>query len=107
MSACPVALLVWKGTAGILKRFTEQAALLRCTTLLFSVALSSIVALAQDISTPSPFREDRILIKPKSDIPAAMLKVFHAKQQSELLRSFSTLGNIQVLRVSKGHSVAE
>lgn len=51
------------------------------------------------------FREDRILIKPKTGLLPAALASFHAAGQAEVLRTFHGLGNIQVLRVPKGETV--
>ena len=50
------------------------------------------------------FREDRILIQPKSAVTRAAMAAFHAARQSKVLRTYEGLDRLQVLSVPKGET---
>jgi subtilisin family serine protease len=79
--------------------------------ILLSLWLAQLTGLAQTpslsqppASTP-PYREDRILIKPKHDVSPAALANFHSARQAKVLQTFEGMGRMQVVRVPKGETV--
>lgn len=52
------------------------------------------------------FREDQILIKPKSEISKNALRQIHSTLNGEVVRTFANVGQIQVVRVPKDETVA-
>lgn len=51
------------------------------------------------------FAPDRILIKPKKGLALNGIQAFHSSQKSQVLHTFETFGNIQVLRVPADQTV--
>jgi subtilisin family serine protease len=51
------------------------------------------------------FRPDQILIQPKKNVSPAALTNFHARQQSQVVKTFANVGRIQVLRVPNNETV--
>ena len=52
------------------------------------------------------FRADQILVQPRKNVSAQSLAKFHSAQQSEVVKSFPSIGGVQVLRVPKNETVA-
>lgn len=65
------------------------------------------IAFAGVMDIPPAYRADRILIQPKAGISPAVLENFHQSRNSQVLRSFASMGHLLVLRVPKGESVAD
>ncbi len=55
-------------------------------------------------SAPSGFREDQIFIQPKPGISQPALANFHSTRGAQVLKTFSHIGNLQLLRVPKGET---
>jgi subtilisin family serine protease len=79
--------------------------------ILFSLCLAQLTGVAQTpsfsqppASTP-PYREDRILIKPKHGVSPAALANFHSARQGEVLQTFEGMGRMQIVRLPKGENV--
>jgi len=84
-----------------LNRFATASALAALVG--WSVAvLAQPVAFAQTNSRSAGFRADRMLVKPK---PNTDLTALHARLGTAVLRSFSGIGNLQVLQLSAGADV--
>src|SRR5688572_31201592 len=64
----------------------------------FSLA---ILTLSVGLASPAPFRPDRILVKPKAGTDPAALRQFHAREQTDVMRTFTHLGNLQVVRLAR------
>src|SRR5438876_4224313 len=56
-------------------------------------------------TSPSAYRQDRILVQPKPETSLAALADFHAAQKIEVLQTFEGIGRMQVLRVPEGETV--
>ena len=63
-------------------------------------------ALSTRLKRSAPYREDRLLLKPKGGINARDLARFHAENHCDVLRVFPGFGGVQVLQVPKGMAVA-
>ena len=79
--------------------------------ILLSLWLAQLTGVAQTpslqqppASTP-PYREDRILIKPKHGVSPVALANFHSARQAEVLQTFEGMGRMQVVRIPKGETV--
>src|SRR5438046_7830783 len=66
-----------------------------------TVVAQSLV-LAQTNPSPTGFRTDRILVKPK---PGADLTMLHVSFGTKVLRRFPAIGNLQVLELLPGADV--
>src|SRR5262245_43006041 len=77
--------------------------------LFFVVILLAGVGLTQaavrSLKSPISFRDDCILIQPKTGTTDEMLASFHRQQQIEVLRKFAGMGRMEVLRVPEGETV--
>src|SRR5437867_5345724 len=93
MPACPSALPIKTLPAGILNGLARPLMIWLCV---------AIASLACTQATEERSTEDRLLVKPKENVDAALLSRFHLQQHTELLRTFRSLGNIHVLKLSKG-----
>src|SRR5438105_6129563 len=51
---------------------------------------------------PATFRDDRILVKPRSKVDLPAIATFHAKSGTHVLRTFSEIGNLQILQLPPG-----
>ena len=77
--------------------------------LVAGVAASMVVWLTTSASaqpTQPAYREDRILIMPKTGINQTALANFHLARKGEVLRTFDGIGHLQVLRVPQGETVS-
>jgi len=61
---------------------------------------------AAQLPLPAPrYCKDRILIKPKPETSLAALANFHATHKSTVVRTFTGIGNLQIVRLPMGESV--
>ena len=54
-----------------------------------------------------PFREGRLLIKPKPGFPGSSLQQLHRVHSNRVLRTFPGIGNLQVIQLAPGISVSQ
>jgi subtilisin family serine protease len=81
-----------------------------CLTLLFVLALRSVLAAETPEGNAPAFRPDRILIKPRAagnPEQKRTLGRFHTAQGVQVLREFRQLDGIQDLRLPPGHDVLD
>lgn len=57
-------------------------------------------------SSAAVYRDDQILIKPKTGTSLTALASFHSAGKVEVVQTFPLIGNLQILRVPKGETVA-
>ncbi len=86
-------------------RLAAAALVLICVWLFHvtGAAQNSITLFPSD-SVPE-YRPDQVLIMPKRGINPGALARFHSLQKAEVLRTFSGMGGLQVVRLPKGGSV--
>src|SRR5438445_3744572 len=84
-----------------LNRFTTTSALAALLSWSMAVLAQPIVFAQTDLRSTG-FRADRMLVKPK---PNTDLTALHARLGTTVLRSFSGIGNLQVLQLSAGADV--
>jgi subtilisin family serine protease len=73
-------------------------------SILFCLLLVEWTCVAQTLLTPN-YREDQILIQPKSGVNLTALANFHSAQKGEVLGTFARIGHLQIVRVPKGETV--
>lgn len=76
-------------------------------SLLLSTAntFAQVSAVAVTTVAAPPYRQDRILIKPRPGTSAVALAHFHASQQGKILHTFEGIGRLQIVELPKGASV--
>lgn len=76
--------------------------MLSTVCLLVGLLFAGEITLAQDIPA---YRPDRILVQPKAGVTLTRFAAFHANQKSEVKKTFSGIGHLQVVNVPKGETV--
>ena len=79
----------------------------RRATLLFAVCFCAmqVISFSQRVAAKE-FRDDQILIMPKVSVGAKVLANFHAMRKAEVLKTFTGIRGLQVVRVPNGETVA-
>jgi subtilisin family serine protease len=70
---------------------------------LFILALLHATCFAQPSAVP--YRDDQILIKPKNGVNLSQLANFHSAVGGSVARTFSRIGNLQIIRLPKNENV--
>ncbi len=87
------------------------AGLTACAALVIAVHPAQVgaavqVPAASALTPPQPpYRQDRILIQPKPGTDRETLAAFHAAQGCGVVRSFESMGGIQILSLPEGDTV--
>ena len=74
---------------------------------LWLLALAQLAPASPVTATPGEYRDDQILLQPKTGINAPALQAFHSAQKSAVIGTFAGLGGLQIVRLPAGETVPD